>query len=127
VVSFPLAYRAACVAFDAIDPRLEGVARTLGASRLDAFLTVSLPLARRGLVAAALLTFVRAMGEFGATVVLAGNVPGVTRTLPLQIYTLVQVGGPDSDRAVAVLSLVCVAISLVALMSIEALGRRSRT
>lgn len=124
VVSFPLGYRAARVAFDAIDPRLEGVARTLGASRIDAFVTVSLPLARRGLVAAGLLTFVRAMGEFGATVVLAGNVPGVTRTLPLQIYTLIQVGGPASDRAVVVLSLVSVAVSLVALLLIESLGRR---
>ncbi len=88
VVSFPLSVQAVRLAFQAVDPRLEMAARSLGAGRLSVFFTVSLPLARRGLVAGWLLAFARSLGEFGATIMLAGNIEGLTRTIPLAIYSL---------------------------------------
>jgi len=88
VVSFPLMVRAIRLAFQAVDPRLEMAARSLGASRLAAFFTVTLPLARRGLVAGWILGFTRSLGEFGATIMVAGNIAGKTQTIPLAIYTL---------------------------------------
>ncbi|MGO8688573.1 MAG: molybdate ABC transporter permease subunit [Thermoguttaceae bacterium] len=88
VMSFPLAVRAMRLAFQGVDPRLEMAARSLGASRWRAFLTVSLPLARRGVIAAAVLAFARSLGEFGATIMVAGNIEGRTRTIPLAIYSL---------------------------------------
>ncbi len=88
VVSFPLMVRAIRLAFQAVDPRLEMAARSLGASRLAAFFTVTLPLARRGLVAGWILGFARSLGEFGATIMVAGNIAGKTQTIPLAIYTL---------------------------------------
>jgi len=123
VMAFPLAYRAARVAFEAVDGELVGIARTLGANRIDAFFSVSLPLARGGLLAACVLAFVRSIGEFGATMVLAGNVSGETRTLPLQVYTAFQMG---DDRAVLHLSVVAVLLALAGLATIEVLGRRER-
>jgi molybdate transport system permease protein len=93
VMGFPLALRACRLAFEQVDPRLEGVARTLGAGRVRTFLAVTLPLARGGVVAAAVLAFARSLGEFGATIVFAGNVEGETRTLPLQVYGLLQSPG----------------------------------
>ena len=93
VVSFPLMVRAIRLAFDAVDPRLEMAARSLGASRLGAFFTVALPLAGRGLIAGLLLAFARSLGEFGATIMVAGNIEGQTRTIPLAIYTLVGTPG----------------------------------
>jgi molybdate transport system permease protein len=92
VMSFPLLVRAARVAFENVDPRLEQVARTLGAGRARVWRTVTLPLAQRGLVAGALLAFARALGEFGATILVAGYIPGKTATLSLSIYHLVQLG-----------------------------------
>jgi molybdate transport system permease protein len=86
VVSFPLMVRACRIAFAAVDPRLPFVARTLGASRLRAFLTITLPLAGRGVLAGAVLGYARALSEFGATILLAGNIPGQTQTIPLAIY-----------------------------------------
>jgi molybdate transport system permease protein len=88
VMSFPLMVRAIRLSFQAIDPRLEMAARSLGASRWAAFLTVSLPMARRGLVAGGMLAFARSLGEFGATIMVAGNIEGQTRTIPLAIFTL---------------------------------------
>ena len=88
VVSFPLMVRAIRLAFQAVDPRLEMAARSLGASRLAAFFTVTLPLARRGLVAGWILGFARSLGEFGATITVADNIAGKTQTIPLAIYTL---------------------------------------
>lgn len=126
VAAFPLAYRACRVAFDAVDPALVGIARTLGASRWDAFRSVTLPLARGGVAAAAVLAFVRSVGEFGATIVLAGNVEGETRTLPLLVYTAIQTGGPRAEATVLRLSLVCVLLALAALVAIEATGRKAR-
>ena len=92
VMSFPLLVRTARVAFEGVNPRLEQVARTLGAGPWRVFLRVTLPLARRGLLAGVLLAFARALGEFGATIMIAGYIPGETATLALSIYHLVQLG-----------------------------------
>ncbi|HVR38860.1 MAG TPA: molybdate ABC transporter permease subunit [Thermoanaerobaculia bacterium] len=96
VMSFPLLVRAARVAFETVDPRLEQIARTLGARDSRVFLTITLPLAARGIVSGMLLAFARALGEFGATILVAGNIPGRTSTLSLSIYNYVQLGR-DSD------------------------------
>ena len=103
VMSFPLMVRAARLAFQGVDPRLEMAARGLGAGPLAAFFTISLPLAQRGLIAAWTLGFARGLGEFGATIMVAGNIEGQTRTIPLAIYTLANRpdGGPQSWRLVA--------------------------
>lgn len=95
VMSFPLLVRGARVAFEGVDARLEQIARTLGAGDLRVFFTVTLPLARNGILGGALLAFARALGEFGATILVAGNIPGRTSTLSLSIYQLVQLGRDD--------------------------------
>ena len=92
VMSFPLLVRTARVAFENVSPRLEQVARTLGAGPWRVFVSITLPLAVRGLTAGALLAFARALGEFGATIMVAGYIPGKTATLSLSIYHLVQLG-----------------------------------
>ncbi len=107
VMSFPLLVRAARVAFEGVDPRLEQVARTLGAGRVRMFATITLPLARRGLLAGALLAFARALGEFGATIMVAGYIPGKTATLSLSIYHLVQLG-----RDAEALGLLAISVSI---------------
>jgi molybdate transport system permease protein len=95
VMAFPLLVRASRVAFEGVEPRLEGIARTLGASNIRVFFTITLPLAARGIVAGLLLAFARALGEFGATILVAGNIPGRTNTLSLSIYHAVQLGRDD--------------------------------
>lgn len=102
VMSFPLLVRTARVAFEGVSPRLEQVARTLGAGPWRVFFTITVPLAARGLIAGALLAFARALGEFGATIMVAGFIPGQTATLALSIYHLVQLG--RDTEAVALLS-----------------------
>ena len=92
VVSFPLIFKSARAAFEEVDGSLENTARTLGLSELQVFLRVSLPLAWRGIMAGAMLAFARAMGEFGATLMVAGNLPGKTQTLSLAVYEAVQAG-----------------------------------
>jgi len=92
LVSFPLVFKAARAAFEDVDRNQENVARTLGLSEGAVFLRVSLPLARRGILAGTMLAFARAMGEFGATLMIAGNLPGKTQTLSLAIYDAVQAG-----------------------------------
>jgi molybdate transport system permease protein len=92
IMSFPLLVRTARVAFEGVNPRLEQVARTLGAGPWRVFATITLPLASRGLVAGVVLAFARALGEFGATIMVAGYIPGETATLSLSIYHLVQLG-----------------------------------
>lgn len=92
VVAFPLMYQSAKAAFEAVDPRLEDAARTLGAGEARVFLRVTLPLAWPGLVAGTVLSFARALGEFGATAMVAGNIPGETATVPLAIYFLADAG-----------------------------------
>ena len=111
VMSFPLLVRAARVAFEQINPRFEQIARTLGAGELRVFFTITLPLAARGLASGVLLAFARALGEFGATILVAGNIPGKTSTLSLSIYNLVQL---DQDAAAFRLLSVSVCIAFAA-------------
>ncbi|HJO02531.1 MAG TPA: molybdate ABC transporter permease subunit [Acidobacteriota bacterium] len=122
IMASPLVIRTARVTFEGIDPRLEMMARTLGHSRSDAFLRYTIPLARRGLLAAAILGFTRAVGEFGATVMLAGNIPGRTQTLSLAIYSAQQAG---NDSEAYVLLGVAVAVGLIAILASEKLARVS--
>ena len=121
VMSFPLLVRTARVAFEGVNPRLEQVARTLGAGPWRVFGTITLPLAARGLVAGAVLAFARALGEFGATVMVAGFIPGQTVTLSLSIYQRVQLG--RDDEALALLG-VSVAIAFAAVWVSEYFVRR---
>lgn len=123
VMSLPLVVRTARVAFEEVDPQLEGVARTLGLGPLETFLAVTLPLAGRGLLAAAVLGFARALGEFGATILVAGNIPGRTQTLALAIFSDMQAGREDDAM---VLVAITVAIAFLALWTTEALLRRGR-
>lgn len=122
VVSFPLMVRAIRLAFQGVDPRLEMAARSLGAGPLTAFWTVSLPLARRGLIAAWMLGFARSLGEFGATIMVAGNIEGQTRTIPLAIYTFANrpEGATQSWRLVSL----SILLACGALMASELLERR---
>lgn len=127
VVSFPLMVRAVRLAFAAVDPRLEQAARTLGAGRLDTFLGISLPLAAPGVLAGCVLAFARSMGEFGATIMVAGSIPGATRTIPLEVYALLQVpgGAPAAWRLVALSVLVsAAAVGGGILLERRARGRR---
>jgi len=121
VMSFPLLVRSARVAFEEVPQRLEGVARTLGAGPWRTFFTISLPLARRGLLAGGVLAFARALGEFGATVMIAGMIPGETITLSLGIYHEVQLG---NDAAALVLLAVSVVLAFGAVALSEWLLRR---
>jgi molybdate transport system permease protein len=122
VVAIPLVARTARAAFEDVDPRLEWMARTLGWSRARTFLHVTVPLARRGLLAAAVLGFGRALGEFGATVIVAGNIPGRTQTLALAIFSEIQLG--DTDAALRLVALT-VAIAFAVMWSVERLLRRA--
>lgn len=122
VMSFPLFVRAARVAFEQVDPRLEQIARTLGAGDWRVFFTITLPLAARGIVSGMLLAFARGVGEFGATILVAGNIPGETSTLSLTIYNLVQLG--RDDEAFRLLG-ISVAIAFAAVWTAEAFLRRS--
>jgi len=124
IMGFPLLVRAVRLAIEAVDPRLELAARTLGASRTRVFFTVTLPLAASGVVTGALLAFARALGEFGATITFVSNIPGETRTLPIAIYTATQV--PNGDAEALRLSLISVLVSLGALAFSEWLVRRQR-
>ena len=121
VMALPLVVRTARLAFEEVDPRLETMARTLGLGPLRAFAEVTLPLARRGLAAAAVLGFTRALGEFGATVIVAGNIPGETQTLALAIFSDMQVG---RDSEAMTLVAITVVLAFAALWSVEILLRR---
>ncbi|HSF18126.1 MAG TPA: molybdate ABC transporter permease subunit [Vicinamibacteria bacterium] len=124
VVAFPLLVRTVRTSFEEIDPRLEAIARTLGRGRLGVFFTVSLPLASRGILAGFILAFSRALGEFGATIMVAGNIPGETQTLSLAIFQLVQLGrDPEAYRLAAV----TVLVALVAIWLADRLSRRPRS
>jgi molybdate transport system permease protein len=121
VMSLPLVVRFARVAFEEVDPRLEGLARTLGHGPFGTFMTVTLPLARRGLLAATVMGFSRALGEFGATVIVAGSIPGRTRTLALAIFHDLQTG--RDDQALALVG-ITVVLAFASLWSAERLLRR---
>ncbi len=114
VVAFPFVFATARAAFDGVDRQLEGAARVLGANEWKVFVRVTLPLAARGIAAGAMLAFARAMGEFGATLIIAGNIPGETQTLSLAVYDAVQSGNDALANAlVAVISVVCVVVLVV--------------
>ncbi|NYT25170.1 molybdate ABC transporter permease subunit [Alcaligenaceae bacterium] len=115
VVSFPLVFKPARAAFESIDPQLEEAGRVLGVSETGIFLRITLPLAVRGIMAGVMLGFVRALGEFGATLMIAGSIPGKTQTLSIAIYEAVQAGRDDVANLLAlVISAVCVALLLLA-------------
>ncbi len=120
IVSLPLLIRAAQAAFEAIDPNLENAARTLGRSELGVFATVTLPLAWRGILAGTVLAFARAMGEFGATLMVAGNIPGHTQTMPIAIYDAVQAGNLELANTLVL------AITGATLLALWLLGRAGR-
>ncbi len=124
VVGFPLMVRSMRLAFQAIDPRLEMAAQSLGASRINSFFSVTLPLATRGVMAGCILGFARCLGEFGATIMVAGNIAGETQTIPLAIFSLVQRphGVAQSWRLVVV----SIMIAFIALMMSEYLERKER-
>lgn len=121
VVAFPLFVRSARSAFEEVDPRLPAVARTLGRGPFRAFFQVELPLAWRGVAAGAVLAFARALGEFGATILVAGNIPGQTQTLALALFQRIQVG---QDREALGLAVISVLLAAGALVLSEALVRR---
>jgi molybdate transport system permease protein len=122
VVGFPLMVRSMRTAMEAIDERLIHVSRLLGAHMLDRIITVVVPLSVRGIVAGSVLMFARGLGEFGATVIVAGNIPGVTQTIPLAIYEYAS--SPKGDVMALSLCAVSIAISVVVLVFHEWLGRR---
>jgi len=112
VVAFPLLVRPIRQAFEAIDPRLLLAARSLGAKRWDAFASIALPLAMPGILSGCVLAFARSMGEFGATIMIAGNIPGETRTIPLFVYTQLDApGGFDGAARIVVISILISALS----------------
>ncbi|KAF0233917.1 MAG: molybdate transport system permease [Desulfovibrionaceae bacterium] len=116
VVIFPLIYKSARGAFDGVDRNLENAARSLGANEMKVFFLVSLPQARNGIIAGTLLAFARGMGEFGATLMIAGNIPGKTQTLALAIYDAFSAG---KDAQAALLAAITSAICLVILVSAD--------
>lgn len=123
VMALPLMVRAIRLSLEAVDPRLEQAARTLGAGRWHIFATITVPLASPGVLAGVVLGFARSLGEFGATITFVSNIPDETRTLPLAIYAALQL--PGGDSAVWRLAAVSVALSLAALVASEALSRRA--
>ncbi|KTR85047.1 molybdate ABC transporter permease [Novosphingobium barchaimii] len=124
IMALPLMVRAMRISIENVDRRLEGAARTLGASRAHTFWTITLPLAMPGLLAGTVLGFARSLGEFGATITFVSNIPGETRTIPLAIYSALQL--PGGENAVTRLALIAVALSLVALALSEWLTRSAR-
>jgi molybdate transport system permease protein len=122
VMALPLLVRTAKAAFESVDRDLERAAYTLGRSELRTALEVTLPLARNGIVAGLVLAFARALGEFGATLMLAGNIPGKTATVPLAIYTAVQTG---QDAVALVLVGVLTAVSCLVILAANRLGARA--
>jgi len=124
VMAFPLMVRAMRLAIEAVDPKLEEAAATLGAGRARVFLTVTLPLAVPGLIAGAVLAFAKAMGEFGATITFVSNIPGETQTLPSAIYAFLQVPGGEASALRLVVVSVVVALAAVAVS--EVLAQRAR-
>lgn len=124
VMGFPLLVRSTRLAIELVDARLEDAARTLGAGPLRVLTQVTLPLALPGVISGVVLAFARSLGEFGATITVAGNIEGVTRTLPSAIYTYSQV--PGGDAAALRLVLISIGLSVVALLLSETLARRVR-
>jgi len=122
VMSFPLMVQAIRLSIEAVDRKLEAAARSLGAGPVDVFFTVTIPLTMPGILAGAVLAFARSLGEFGATIVFVGNIPGQTRTIPIAIYTLTQ--QPGGDAAALRLSLIALVLAFIALIASESVSRR---
>jgi molybdate transport system permease protein len=122
VVGFPLMVRSIRTAMEGVDERLIQVSRLLGAHRLDRIVTIILPLSVRGIIAGSVLMFARGLGEFGATVIIAGNIPGVTQTIPLAIYEYAS--SPKGDVMALSLCAISIAISIGVLFFHEWIGRR---
>jgi len=124
IVSFPLMVRAIKISIEGLDPGLEKAARTLGAGPIWTFLTISLPLMWPGLLAGAVLAFARCLGEFGATITFASNIPGETRTLPLALYTLIEV--PNGEGGATRLMVFSIIIAITALFLSEILAKKAQ-
>ncbi|AKH88430.1 molybdate ABC transporter permease subunit [Edwardsiella tarda] len=124
VVAFPLMVRAIRLALSAVDQRLELAARTLGATPLRVFFTITLPLSFPGILAGTVLAFARSLGEFGATITFVSNIPGETRTIPLAMYTLIET--PGAELEAARLCAIAIALSLLSLLLSEWLARWSQ-
>ncbi|HWB52452.1 MAG TPA: molybdate ABC transporter permease subunit [Stellaceae bacterium] len=123
VMGFPLMVRSMRLSIEAVDRRLEAAAATLGANRAWVWLTITLPLILPGIIAGMILSFARALGEFGATITFVSNIPGETQTLPTAIYTFLQV--PGGEAGAFRLTIVSVAISVAALLASEAIAQRA--
>jgi len=124
VMSFPLMVRAIRLALENVDPGLEDAARNLGAGPADRWFTVTLPLMAPGILAGAVTAYVASLGEFGAVITFAGNVPGVTRTLPIALYSALQ--SADGDAAAARIALISFTLGLAGLIAAEVLARAIR-
>ena len=122
IMAFPLMVRAIRLSIEAVDPKLEQAAATLGAAPAWVFLTVTLPMALPGIVAGTILAFAKAMGEFGATITFVSNIPGDTRTIPSAIYAFLQV--PGGEGAALRLVIVAVVVAMAALLLSEIFARR---
>lgn len=122
IMGFPLMVRAIRLSFEALDPRLEQAARTLGAGALDVFATVTLPLLANGIIAGVVLAFARSLGEFGATIVFVSSIPGETRTLPIALYGLAQT--PGGEAGAMRLAVLAALIALAAMLASSWLARR---
>jgi molybdate transport system permease protein len=121
VVALPLMIKSARASIESVNPQYEIASYTLGKSKLETFLRITLPLARRGILAGLILSFARALGEFGATLMIAGNIPGRTQTMPLAIYEAVSAG--DEARA----QLLAVVLTLVSLLAVYLTNKLGRT
>jgi molybdate transport system permease protein len=124
IVTFPFQVRAIRLAVDAIDPGLAAAAETLGAGPIDRFFSITLPLSLPGIIAGAITAFAASLGEFGAIITFAANIPGETRTLPLAIYTAIQT--PGGEEAAARLALLAILLAVGGLVLAEAAARRVR-
>jgi molybdate transport system permease protein len=123
-MAFPLMVRSIRLALEHVDRGLEEAARTLGAGAIDRFLTITLPLMAPGILAGAVTAFVASLGEFGAVITFAGNVPGQTRTLPIALYSALQAS--DGGAAAARIAIISFALGLAGLIASEALARTLR-
>ncbi|HDL5699520.1 TPA: molybdate ABC transporter permease subunit [Mannheimia haemolytica] len=124
VMAFPLMARSIRLAFEAVDPKLEQAARTLGATPLKVFFTLTLPLSFSGIIAGGVLGFARSLGEFGATITFVSNIPNQTQTIPAALFTFIET--PDGEMAAARLCLVAILISLIALFCSEWLAEKQK-
>ena len=125
VMTFPVMVRSVRLGLEAVDPGLEQAARSLGAGRLDRLMTVTLPLASPGILVGAIVGFATCLGEFGAVITFAANIPGATQTLPLAIYAALQV--PGGEAKAAALCLVSLLLALTGLLLSEVIGKRLNT